>query len=61
MILAKLFLSCLHLDIVVEEQRVHFLTRWAEKGARIFRLTITSIDVIGLQQLATEELALCYI
>ena len=30
-------------------------------GARIFRLTITSINVIGLQLLATEKLALCYI
>ena len=30
-------------------------------GARIFRLNKTSIDVIRPQQLATEELALCYI
>ena len=27
-------------------------------GARIFDLTVTSIDVIGPQQLATEELAI---
>ena len=30
-------------------------------GARIFDLTITSIDVIGPQQLATEELAIHYV
>ena len=34
---------------------IHFL------GARIFDLTVTSIDVIGPQQLATEELAIHYV
>ena len=32
-----------------------------ENGARIFDLTVTSIDVIGPQQLATEELAIHYV
>ena len=31
------------------------------QGARIFDLTVTSIDVIGPQQLATEELAIHYV
>ena len=30
-------------------------------GARIFDLTVTSIDVIGPQQLVTDELAIHYI
>ena len=30
-------------------------------GARIFDLTVTNNDVIGPQQLATEELAIHYI
>ena len=31
------------------------------KGARIFDLTVTSIDINGPQQLATEELAIHHI
>ena len=35
--------------------------RLVYRGARIFDLTVTSIDVIGPQKLATEELAIHYI
>ena len=36
-------------------------SKWQLYGARIFDLTVTSIDVIGPQQLATEELAIHYV